>query len=135
MKRIEKIPEYSMEVRFYDNAIHCYDLISEEIVASKTHKNKIKSVQKVSFNLFQLLDKNSAVIKYVSIDLASERSRVMTNAQYIFDIHMDTPNHGFYFGTYEIGEFSLLEDIRLKVDRSYPLSLLTEREICQRPIN
>lgn len=54
-----------------------------------------------------------------------EKSRVGTNAQYIFDLCMDSPNHGYYFGTYEIGEYSLIKKGKLKIVQSYPVSYCT----------
>lgn len=124
MKRIEKIPEYSVEVRFYDKIIQCYDLISKEIVTSKTFKERIKDIQKTSFNRFLVIDDIGKKFT-VYINLVKERSRAATNAQYILDLHMDTPNHGYYFGLYEIGEFFLIEDIKLIINRSYPLKYCT----------
>ena len=121
MRRVEYIPEYSMEVLFSSDRIQCYDLISKEVVCSKSYRERIANVIKVTFNSFRIYNKSNKLIDSISIDLVSERSRVSTGAQYIRDLFMDTPNHGYYFGTYEIGEFSLLEGEELVIKRSYPL--------------
>jgi hypothetical protein len=121
MKRVEHIPEYSMEVRFSSKRIECFDLRSRRIVCSRSFSERIANVIKVTYNSFLIYNERNEIIAGVYIDLASERSRVATGAQYIRDLHMDTPTHGFYFGTYEIGEFSLNNGEELVIQRSYPL--------------
>ena len=49
----------------------------------------------------------------------SERSQVATNAGYILNLSMDSPTHGYYFGLYEIGEFSLINKRKLIIDHSF----------------
>ncbi len=121
MRRVEYIPEYSMEVLFSSNRIECYDLISKKVVCSRSYRERIANILKVTFNFFLIYNKRNKLIDGIYIDLASERSRVATGAQYIRDLFMDTPTHGYYFGTYEIGEFSLLKGEELVIKRSYPL--------------
>jgi len=121
MRRVEYIPEYSMEILFSSNRIQCYDLISKQIVCSRSYRERIANVIKVTFNNFLIYNKKNKLISNIYIDLVSERSRVATGAQYIRDLFMDTPTHGYYFGTYEIGEFSLLKGEELVIKRSYPL--------------
>ncbi|MFX0149125.1 MAG: hypothetical protein ACFE8E_15430 [Candidatus Hodarchaeota archaeon] len=121
MKQFENIPEYSMRIIVFPKLIQCYDLISKEVVCSKNYRSKIANVQKVSFNSFLLFDKNSEIIDAIYIELVSERSKVATGAQYIRDLFMDTSHHGYYFGTYEIGEYTLLKDDILVIDRAFPL--------------
>ncbi|MHA1915792.1 MAG: hypothetical protein ACW986_09460 [Promethearchaeota archaeon] len=53
-----------------------------------------------------------------------ERDKVATNAQYIFNLSTDSPTHGYYFGTYEIGEFSF-ERRSLNIVKSYPVEYCT----------
>ncbi|MHA1985781.1 MAG: hypothetical protein ACW98D_03985 [Promethearchaeota archaeon] len=118
--RVEFIPEYSMEIEFSRKSIQGFDLISKKVVCSKSYRAKIAHVEKVTFNSFLLYDENDEVIDGIYIDLVSERSRVATGAQYIRDLYMDTPTHGYYFGTYELGEFSLIGE-KLVVKRSYPI--------------
>jgi hypothetical protein len=36
MRHFETIPEYSIRVLFYPNQVQCYDLISKQVVCSKT---------------------------------------------------------------------------------------------------
>lgn len=121
MRRIESIPEYSMRVLFFSKHIQCYDLISKKVVCSRTYNTKIADIQKVNFNKFLILDVEGNVLDSIYIDLVSERSKVATGAQYIRDLYMDSPNHGYYIGTYEIGEFSLLQEENLEIKRSYLL--------------
>lgn len=130
MKIIERIPEYSLEVRFYDNLIECYDLISNEIVASKTFIKRIVDIHKSKENSFLLLNEKRKAIGLIAIeiDLMKEISRLATEAGYILEICMDTPTHGYYFGYYEIGEFSL-SDNKLLIKRSFPLKYCTKGSV------
>lgn len=127
MKKIVKIPEYSLEVCFYDNLIVCYDLISDEIVASKDFKKRIVYIHKSKGNTFHLLNEEYKAIGKIEIEieLVKEIHRVATNAFYIFEIQMDRPDHGYYFGYYEIGEFSL-ENNKLVVIKSFPINFCTK---------
>jgi hypothetical protein len=121
MRRVEYIPEYAMEVQFSSNLIQCFDLKSKKVVCSRSYRERISNITRVTFNSFRVYNKSNKLIDSIYIDLASERSRVATGAQYIRDLFMDTPTHGYYFGTYEIGEFSLLKGEELVINRSYPL--------------
>lgn len=121
MRLVESIPEYSIEIIFSLRSIRCYDLISKKVVCSKSYRAKIANVEKVTFNSFLLYDEKDGIIDGIYIDLASERSKIATGAQYIRDLYMDTPTHGYYFGTYEIGEFSLVKGEELVIKHSYPL--------------
>ena len=129
MKIIERIPEYSLEVRFYDYLIECYDLITNEIVASKTFIKRIVGIHKSKENSFHLLNEKRKAIGRIAIkiDLVKEISRFETDAGYIFDICMDTPTHGYYIGYYEIGEFSLRNN---KIQINTSLSLKYCRKGC-----
>ncbi|TFG23845.1 MAG: hypothetical protein EU532_13080, partial [Promethearchaeota archaeon] len=102
MKRFVRIPKYSMEIQFKHNSIHCYDLISKEIVASEPYEkiHKIVGFRKPKFNTILILDKEDNEIDHIKVDLVSERSRVATNAGYVLDLSMDSPTHGYYFGPY-----------------------------------
>lgn len=111
-----------MEVIFSSNLIECFDLKSNKVVFSRSFSEKIASVRKVTFNSFLIYNQRKKIINSVVIDLASERNRVATGAQYIRDMYMDAPTHGYYFGTYEIGEFSLNEREELVIERSYALN-------------
>ena len=121
MKRFENIPEYSLRIEFLPYLIQCYDLISKTVVCSRNYTNKIADIERENFNKFRILDAKGNIIDIVQIDLVSERSKAATGAQYIRDLYMDAPNHGYYVGTYEIGEFSLLQDENLIIKKSYPL--------------
>ena len=126
MRLVESIPEYSMEIIFSLRSIQCYDLISKKVVCSKSYRVKIANVTKVTFNSFLIYDKENRVIDGIYIDLVSERSRAVTGAQYIRDLYMDTPTHGYYFGTYEIGEFSVVKGEDLVITRSYPIKFCSK---------
>lgn len=95
MEKIVKIPQYSVEVRFYDNDVLCYDRLLNEIVASKTFKKTIENVQQIGFRSFNILDKKDKIIDEIYIALVEQVHQVATGASHIFDLHMDTPNHGY----------------------------------------
>lgn len=114
--KIEIIPEYSLEVRFSNNSIEIYDLISREVINSTNLDEQIKEVQKVSYDSFLINDRY-----LLGIGLVQESCKIATNAQYIIELTMDNENHGYYFGTYEIGEFILKENNILEIIKSFPL--------------
>ncbi|MHA2398670.1 MAG: hypothetical protein ACXADU_07250 [Promethearchaeota archaeon] len=53
-----------------------------------------------------------------------ERDKIATNAQYIFNLSINKPNHGYYFGTYEIGEFYFIRN-SLRIVNFYPVEYCT----------
>ncbi|MFX1257507.1 MAG: hypothetical protein ACFFAN_06595 [Promethearchaeota archaeon] len=120
MKSIQIIPEYSMEVRFDGNTIELYDQIHDEIIATTKTELDIVRIEKVSFNTFRFWDTVNQHSK-LYVDLIHNYSRVKTNAVYILNIHFIDPSHGYYFGTYELGEFVLLGEGDLKIKRRYPI--------------
>ncbi|MHA2037383.1 MAG: hypothetical protein ACW98X_13170 [Promethearchaeota archaeon] len=125
MKEVLSIPEYSIEIRFDDYEIQCYDLISNQIIDTKTYSKRIKTVLKKSFKSFLLLDEENKLIDEIYIDLVEEITKCDTNAGYIFELYIDKPNHGYYVGTYEIGDFYFSKDYYLIKKRSYPLTYCT----------
>ncbi|MHA1931818.1 MAG: hypothetical protein ACW96X_04710, partial [Promethearchaeota archaeon] len=125
MKEVLTIPEYSIEIRFNDYEIHCFDLISNQIMDSKTYSKKIKTIQKQSFKHFLLLDDEDKIIDEVSVELVKEINKCATDAGYIFELYIDKPNHGYFVGTYEIGDFYFSKDYTLIKKRSYPLQYCT----------
>jgi hypothetical protein len=125
MKEVLRIPEYSIEMCFNDNDVQCYDLIFKEIIGSKSFSKKIKTIQKQSFNRFLLLDDEDKIIEEIYIELVKEISKCTTDAGYIFELYIDKPNHGYYIGTYEIGDFYYSKDYYLIKKRSYPLKYCT----------
>lgn len=121
MKQEIFIPEYSLKLNFTPNSIECYDLISKKVVSSIPFHKKFIKLKKVSYNSFQIIDQKDKLINTINIKLFSEKNRISTGAEYILDISMDSPDHGFYFGLYEIGEFSLLKNEELAIIRSFPI--------------
>ena len=120
-ERLVKNPKYSVEVRFYDDTVDLYDLILKEKIDSKTFKKKIEKIQKWGYNSFRLLDNKNKFIGWIYVGLEEETYSVGTEAGYIFGIQTDRPDHGYYIGTYEIGEFYLSKDTKLIKTRSFPL--------------
>ncbi len=121
MERIVKNPRYSVEVRFYDFNVDLYDLISKEKIDSKSYTDYIGKIQKWGYNSFRLLTDEDDFIDWIYVELVIEKYKLTTDAGYIFDIQMDGPNHGYYIGTYEIGEFYYSEENNLVKKRAYPL--------------
>jgi len=114
--RIENILEYSLEIRFSNHSIEVYDMISKRIVNSAKLDEEIKKIKKIAYNSFLINDRYS-----LGIGLVHESCKIITNAQYILELSMDNENHGFYFGTYEIGEFVLKNDNKIEILKSFPL--------------
>ena len=131
MNIIATIPYYSVEVRFHENMIQCYDELSKKVLASTPYTNDIKNLRIENNQLYLVLIKKKKIISEISIllELISKKSELRTEAGYILDLHMFSPSHGFYFGYYEIGEFKLTEEMRLKKLRSYPVQNCTKGRV------
>ena len=56
MKIFETIPYYFVEVRFQDNEIQIYDIISKKVVASESYNKKIVTLRKVKIQLYLVLN-------------------------------------------------------------------------------
>lgn len=112
--KVEKVGEYSLEVRFLDNSIEIYDLITDKIINKKQTPKKIKKLEKIEYNYFLLNDRYS-----VRIGLFDEKHKIATGGQYILGFWTDSDDHGYYFGLYEIGEFSLLNNEFLKIEKVF----------------
>ncbi len=56
MKIFETIPYYFVEVRFQDNEIQIYDIISKKVVASESYNKKIVTLRKVKSQLSLVLN-------------------------------------------------------------------------------
>jgi len=121
MERIVENPQYSVKVRFFDNNVELYDLIYNVKIDSKSFKKNIEKIQKWGYNSFRLLDKKNNVIDWFYIELETNTYQLSTQAGYVFGIEMDSPDHGYYVGTYEIGEFKFTKGPKIKKVRSYPL--------------
>ena len=59
-----------MEVLFSSNHIECYDLISKKVVCSRSYRERIANVKKVTFNCFLIYNKRNELIDDICIDLA-----------------------------------------------------------------
>ena len=87
MRKIIRIPEYSVEIRYYNNLIECYDLVSETVIDSLKYKKNIRDVYKESFNCIIISDKYGTTKHYIDVDLVNEKYRIPTNAGYIFNLY------------------------------------------------
>lgn len=103
------ISEFNVQILIEGKVIECYDQITKNLLDSKILNYPIERViQQKDFDNLLLIDAESN--KYnLQVMLVREISHLKTNAEYILNLQMDTPNHGYYFGLYEIGEFSLKE--------------------------
>ena len=126
MEKIVKNPKYSVEVRFYDFHVDLYDLISKEKIDSKSYKDNIGKIQKFGYNSFRFLTDEDDFVDWIYTRLVIEKYKLTTDAGYIFGIQMDKPNHGYYIGTYEIGEFYYSEYNKLVKELSYPLEYCSQ---------
>ena len=127
MRLIETIPYYLIQVRFQDNEIQIYDMISKKVIASEPYTQKIVALRKVESQLYLALNEKDEVVSEISISLKliSKKSELQTEAGYILNLQMDSPSHGYYFGYYEMGEYKLTKDANLVKIRSYPVQNCT----------
>jgi len=131
MKIFETIPYYFVEVRFQDNEIQIYDIISKKVVASEPYNMPIVALRKVERQCYLVLNEKDEIVSEISIliKLISKKSELQTEAGYILDLHMQSPFHGYYFGYYEMGEFKLTKDATLVKIRSYPVQNCTRGRV------
>lgn len=121
MERIVRNPKYSVEVRFHDNVVELHDIVLNEKIGSKTYDKNIEKIQKWGYDSFRLLDDENKYMDWIYTALKIKTYSVATQAGYIFGIQMDKPNHGYYVGTYEVGEFYFSNEVELTITRSFPL--------------
>jgi len=131
MKLIETLPYYLVQVRFQDNEIQIYDMISKKVVALEPLSRKIVALRKVKGQVYLELNEKDEIVSEISISikLISKKSVLQTEAGYILDFHMLSQSHGFYFGYYEMGEFKLTKYARLVKIRSYPVHHCTKGRV------
>ena len=123
-KKRFSIPEYDVDVEFAQDIIQVLDCSTERLLDSKSMEKKelikLDNVIRRSFQSFRAKSesgKNYLVI----LNFVSQHDVLSTGGEYILDICMITPYHGFYFGLYEIGEFRINEqDLTLHLINSYP---------------
>lgn len=121
MNEIIPIPEFNFQLHITAKEIRCYDQLTKTLLDSKKLSyREIEHVRpKADFDNFLLRDSRGNNFD-LQVLFVKEVNHLETNAEYISDFCMDTPDHGYYFGVYEIGEFSLKEH-ELKLNRSYDL--------------
>ena len=111
-----------MEIEFARNIIQVLD--SSTNVRLNSRKFKGVDFDEVSRNSFKSFNAKSESGRnfLVSVDFVREHHVLDTGGEYILDICLDTPYHGFYFGLYEIGEFEIDEkSLNLRLIRSFPI--------------
>lgn len=123
-KKRFSIPEYDVDVEFAQDIIQVLDCSSDRLLNSKNMEEKelikLDNVIRRSFQSFKA--KSESGKNYlVNLNFVSQHDILSTGGEYILDICMTTPYHGFYFGLYEIGEFTLNpQSLKLQLVYSYP---------------
>ncbi|MFW9996044.1 MAG: hypothetical protein ACFFD4_28645 [Candidatus Odinarchaeota archaeon] len=123
------IPEFSIEVIFTENGVLTRDLIANTTLFSESFLKKVVNViREEDYNTFSAktagvseIDTEPVKDYDVIIEFASQHSEISTGAGYILDISVDSHDHGYYFGLYQIGEFSLDGDGNLVLLRTFDL--------------
>jgi hypothetical protein len=118
------IPEYDVDVEFARDIIQVLDCSTEKLLDSKNMDDKemikLEAVVRRSFSSFKA--KSESGKNYlVNLNFVREHDVLSTGGEYILDISMAAPDHGFYFGLYEIGEFTVNQnDLTMNLVNSYP---------------
>jgi hypothetical protein len=122
MEKTIILPDFQVELQFKDRDIICFDLITKSILDFKKLPYNIKQVRQEEEKPFIIQIDDSANCTYrLEVKFMTEVDNLETNAEYIRNICFDSPDHGYYFGTYEIGEFSVTQDHTLQLIRSYSI--------------
>ncbi|MBN2156746.1 MAG: hypothetical protein JW776_11955 [Candidatus Lokiarchaeota archaeon] len=127
-KKRFNIPEYDVDVEFARNVIEVLDCSSNKILNSKElgRKNslKLENVERRTYNSFKARS-DSGKKHLVNVDFLRQHDIFETGAGYILDICMKTPYHGFYFGLYEIGEFTINpKSFKIEIKEFYPMKFV-----------
>ncbi|MHA1452731.1 MAG: hypothetical protein ACTSRD_07720, partial [Promethearchaeota archaeon] len=123
-KKRFSIPEYDVDIEFAQDIIQVLDCSTDRLLDSKNMEEKelinLDNVIRRSFQSFRA--KSESGKNYlVNLNFVSQHDVLSTGGEYILDISMITPYHGFYFGLYEIGEFRIdQQDLTLHLINSYP---------------
>jgi hypothetical protein len=92
------ISEFDVQILIEGKLIESYDQITNKLLDSKKLKYAIERVlHQDDFDKFLIIDaEGNAII--LRVMFVKEISHLKTNAEYILNLHMNTPNHGYYFG-------------------------------------
>ncbi len=113
-----QIPEYLIEVHFFEKRVEVYDLLTQRVFHVLKFEKQMKEFTKVKFNKFKAIEKATGDKYQITIDLVQRSTTVLTKAGYILDFFMSTPTHGYFFGLYQIGEFSLKENEKIILNKT-----------------
>ena len=122
-KKRFNIPEYDVDVEFAQDIIQILDCSTKKLLDLKNMEDKelikLNNVVKRSFQSFNA--KSESGKNYlVNLNFVSENDALSTKGEYILDICITTLYHGFYFGLYEIGEFTVNpQTLSLQLVNSY----------------
>ncbi len=109
-KKTFTIPEYDVDVEFARDIIQVLDCTTSRLLNKQNMVDKeflkLENVVRRSFQSFKA-NSESGKNYLVNLDFVCEHAVLSTNGEYILDISMVHPYHGFYFGLYEIGEFKI----------------------------
>ncbi len=140
-KKRFSIPEFDVDVDFARDIIHILDSSTERILYTKSMDEiKPNDVFQKTFKTFKAKSE-SGKDYVVDVEFIKEHDSLSTNGEYILDIRMDTPYHGFYFGLYEIGEFRINQnDLSLQLIDRFPYKyvgagvyqICREKKACKR---
>ena len=124
-KKRFNIQEYDVDVEFAQNIVQVLDgssdmLLNSEEMDQNEDVIKPEKVKRRSFKSFKAKSE-SGKDYIINVDFAREHQKLSTGGEYILDICMNTPYHGFYFGLYEIGEFKInFGTLELEIERKFP---------------
>ncbi len=123
-KKRFSIPEYDVDVEFAQDIIQVLDCSSDRLLNSKNMEEKelikLDNLVRRSFQSFKAISE-SGKNYLVNLNFVSQHDVLSTGGEYILNICMTTAYHGFYFGLYEIGEFTINpQSFTFHLVNSYP---------------
>ncbi|MHA1969230.1 MAG: hypothetical protein ACW964_15700 [Candidatus Hodarchaeales archaeon] len=133
MKNILEIPEYSLEIHIEGKKIQCVDQTTQEVTFTKTLKEPIIKVRKEKQNKYILTQSKEKKYTLFVTPEARIKSVILTKSCYILDLHLENPNHGFFFGLYQIGEFVLTRGNKINLIKTFSIKYCNKG--CITPLN
>lgn len=121
MKFVFEISEYSYEIHIEGKKIQYIDQTSQQIIYSKSLRKPIKEVKKEQYDRYKLIHSKVHQYNLIVGPNPKFKSEIITKSNYILDLHLKSPTHGYFFGLYQIGEFILTKRNKLVLRKAFPI--------------
>ena len=113
-EEIHSISEIGVNLVVKGNILETYDQLSGCLLDRLKVTYEIDQVYKKEGIGHYELSFYKGENMHLQVSLFGQKEVLNTEAEYILSLEMTSPSHGYYFGTYEVGEFKLTEEFKLE---------------------